>query len=113
MKDQGVAKQILGIKVHKDGENGMLWLSQYNSMDKILMMFSMNIMKPINIPLAFHCKLSSSLSHDNKEENGCISHIPYASIVESLMYVIKWSRLYISHVNGVAIGHMENPSKEH
>jgi ATP-binding cassette subfamily B (MDR/TAP) protein 1 len=60
MKDLGATKQILGIEVYRDGKNGKLRLS--------LMRFSMNFVKPINIPLAFHCKLSSSLCPSNKEE---------------------------------------------
>jgi hypothetical protein len=47
----------------------------------------------------------------NKEENDCMSYIPYANI--SLMYVMKWSRLYISHAVGIVIKHMENLRKEH
>jgi hypothetical protein len=60
MKDLGATKQILGIRVHRNRKNGKLWLSQQESMVKILMRFSMKIVKPVNIPLAFHCKLSSS-----------------------------------------------------
>jgi len=37
------------------------------------MRFNMKIMKPINIPLYFHCSISSSLCHDNKEEKDYVS----------------------------------------
>jgi hypothetical protein len=68
MKDLGATKKILGIGVHRDGQNGTLWLSQQKSMEKILMWFSMNIVKLVSIALVFHCKLSSSLCPSSKEE---------------------------------------------
>jgi hypothetical protein len=45
---------VKGIKIHRDRKNGKFWLSKHKS---ILMKFGMNIVKPIDIPLAFHCKL--------------------------------------------------------
>jgi hypothetical protein len=63
MRDQGAAKQIMGMEVYIDG-NGKLRLE-----------FSMNIVKPIFIPLAFHYKFSSSIGPVYKEENvmSCVS----------------------------------------
>jgi hypothetical protein len=59
MKDLGLEKQIFGIEVYRDMKNGKLWLS--------MMRFSVNFVKPINIPLAFHCKLYLSLCLNIKE----------------------------------------------
>jgi hypothetical protein len=70
-------------------------------------------MKSINIPLASHFKISLILFPNNKEEKDYISHIPYASEVENLMYVMVCTRPEISHVVGVAYRYMKNPSKEH
>ena len=65
MRDQGAAKQIKGIEVHIDG-NGKMWLE-----------FSMNIVKPIFIPLVFHYKISSSIVLVYKEEKviACVSSV--------------------------------------
>jgi len=60
MKAQGATKQILSTRVHKDGNNGKLWLK-----------FNMNIMKPVNIPIAFHYKFCSHLGHVYNEEIVC------------------------------------------
>jgi hypothetical protein len=38
-----------------------------------------------------------------------MSHVPYANAVGRLMFVMKCSRLDISHAVGVVSGHMENP----
>jgi hypothetical protein len=113
MKDLGATKQILGIEVHRDRNNGKLWLSQQNSMEKILDEVQYEHCETGKYPLAFHCKLSSSLCPSSKEEKNYISHIPYASTVGRLMFVMECSRLDISHAVGVVSGHMENPGKEH
>jgi hypothetical protein len=67
MKDLGAVKQILGREIHEDGENGKLWLSQQSYVEKILIRFGVNHVKPVNIPLASHFKLSSGICPSNKE----------------------------------------------
>jgi hypothetical protein len=59
----------------------------------------MNIVK--YIPLAFHFKLSSSLCLGSKEEKDYMSRVSYANTVGRLMFVMKCSRLDISHAVGV------------
>jgi hypothetical protein len=39
----------------------------------------MNNLKLVNIPLAFHCKISSGLCPSNEEKKGCMSHVSYLS----------------------------------
>ena len=68
MKDLGAANQILGMQIHRDRKNGKLWLSQKKYVEKILQRFSMNKVKPVNIPLASHFKLSLGLSPNIDEE---------------------------------------------
>jgi len=58
MKEQGAKKKKLSTKVHRDEIHGNLWLEQQKL---ILMKFSMNIVKPVNILVSFHDKFSSSL----------------------------------------------------
>jgi hypothetical protein len=73
------------------------------------MKLNMNIVKPINIPVSFHYKFSSSLGHVYKEEN-VMSHIPCAILIGGMLYVMKWLRPDISHSVDVA-NHMENSSE--
>jgi hypothetical protein len=103
MKDQGAAKQILSTEVHRDGIHGKLWLSQQKL---ILMKFSMNIVKPVNILVSFHYKFSSSLGHVYKEEK-VMSCILCAISVGGLLDAMKWLRPDISHSVDV-VRHMEN-----
>jgi hypothetical protein len=109
MKDLGATKQILGIRVHRDKKIGKLWLSQQKSMEKILMWFSMNIVKLVNIPIVFHCKFSSSLYLVCKEEK-VMSRVLHVNTIGRLMFAIKCSN--ISHAVGTISRHMENPGEE-
>ena len=60
MKDLGVAKQILGIRITRN--NGVLRLSQEEYVNKVLSRFSMGEAKPVSTPLAIHFKLSKEQS---------------------------------------------------
>jgi hypothetical protein len=42
-----------------------------------------------------------------------MSHVPYASVVGSLMYAMVCTRLEIAHVVGVLSRYMSKPGKEH
>jgi hypothetical protein len=85
MRDQGAAKKIMGMEVHRDC-NGKFWLE-----------FNMNIVKPVLIPLAFHYKFSSSIGPVYKNEK-VMSHV---SLVGGLLYAMKWLRPDVSHANDV------------
>ena len=87
MKDLGETKQILGMEIHRDRKNGKLWLSQQKSMEKISIRLSMKNVKLVNIILAFHCKLSSSLCPGYEEEK-VLSRMSYISTVGS-MHLMK------------------------
>eukprot|EP00253_Pinus_taeda_P025015 PITA_25015 len=69
----------------------------------------MNNVKPVNIPLASHFKLSSVLSPRDDEEKQYMSHVPYANVVGNLMYAMVSTRPDISHAVGVVSRFMANP----
>lgn len=58
MKDLGVAKNILGMEIHKDKNAKKLWLSQKSYVEKILDKFDISYSKAVSTPLAKHFKLS-------------------------------------------------------
>ena len=113
MKDLGAARQILGMEIFRDRSNGKLWLSQQKYVEKILLRFGMNNVKPVSIPLASHFKFSSSLCPNTDEEKDYMSRIPYANVVGCLMYAMVCTRPDISHAVGVVSRYMANPGKEH
>eukprot|EP00253_Pinus_taeda_P006198 PITA_06198 len=108
MKYLGAEKHILGMEIHKDRKNGKLWLSQQKYVERVLEMFSMNNVKPVNVPLASHFKLSSVLSRRTDEEKQYMYHIPYENVVGNLMYAMVSTRRDISHVVGVFTRFMAN-----
>jgi hypothetical protein len=57
MKDLGVAKKILGMRITRDRKNRKLTLSQGEYIDKVLERFIMKNEKPVSTPLASHLKL--------------------------------------------------------
>jgi hypothetical protein len=113
MKDLGAAKHILGMEIHRDRKNGKIWLSQQKYVERVLEKFSMNSVKPVNVPLASHFKLSSVLSPRTDEEKQYMSHVPYGNVVGNLMYAMVSTRPDISHAVGVVSRFMENPGEEH
>ena len=54
MKDLGEASYILGIKIYRDRSIGLLGLSQFTYIEKILKGFSINLSKKGFIPIVVH-----------------------------------------------------------
>ena len=113
MKDLGAKKHILGMEIHRDRKNVNLWLSQQKYWERVLEKFGVNNVKPVNVPLASHLKISLVLSPRTNEEKQYMSHVPYTDAVGNLMYVMVSIRPNISHEIGVVSKFMKNPSEEH
>jgi hypothetical protein len=58
MKDLGVVKKILGMRITRYGKNHKLTLSQGEYIEKVLERFRMQNAKPVSTPLAIHFKLT-------------------------------------------------------
>ena len=58
IKDLGVAKQILGMRIFRDKSTGILNLSQEQYIQKVLSGFRVDDAKARSTPLANHLKLS-------------------------------------------------------
>ena len=111
MKDLGVAKQILGMRITRDRKNHKLTLSQSEYIEKVLKRFNMQNAKPTSIPLATHFKLSKEVCPKTQEEMAHMSKVPYASAVRSLMNAMVCTRPDIEHAVGVVSRYMNNPGK--
>jgi hypothetical protein len=61
MKDLGVAKKILGMRITRDRKNRKLTLSQGEYTEKVLERFRMQNAKPVSTPLASHFKLNKEM----------------------------------------------------
>ena len=87
MKDLGVAKRILGLKLLRNRKRRTLVLSQEDYIEKVLERFGMKNAKPVSTPLASHFWLSKDMCPKTQEEINQMSKVPYVSTVGSLMYV--------------------------
>lgn len=113
MKDLGEAKQILGMRICRDKQKGVLQLSQAKYIDRILQRFDMSSTKPVSSSLANHFRLSIEQSPKSKEERDLMAKISYASAIGSLMYAMVCTRPDIAHAVGVVSRFMANPGKQH
>ncbi|RDX89639.1 hypothetical protein CR513_28615, partial [Mucuna pruriens] len=66
MKDMGVAKQILGIRIIRDRQAKKLWLSQEHYVKRVLHRFHMKNAKAVNTSLTTHFKMSFGHNPSNE-----------------------------------------------
>ena len=110
MKDLGLVKQVLGMKISRDRKNRKLWLSQESYIEKVLERFNMSKAKAVCSLLASHLKLSSKQCPTSEKD---MSKVPFASNVGSLMYAMVCTRPDIAHVVRVVSRFLTNLRKEH
>ena len=114
MKDLGNANHILGMRIIRDRNQKLVYLSQETYIGKILQRFNMDGGKAIGTPLPPHLKLSSMDSSPQSDKNKAeMTKIPYASAVGSLMYAMIATRPDIAFAIGVVSRYMANPGKKH
>jgi len=113
MKDLGPAKKILGVKIIKDRESSILYLSQRGYIEKVLRRFNMHDAKPVSTPLAAHFRLCSALCPVSDDDIEYMSRVPYSSAIGSLMYVMVCSHPDLSHALSVVSRYMANPGKQY
>jgi hypothetical protein len=113
VKNLGVAKKFLGMKITRYRKNCKLTLSPSKYIEKVLEWFRMQNEKSISTPLANHFKLDKEMCPKTREEIEYMSRVPYLTTVGRLMYAMVCTRPYISHAMGVVRRYMNNPGKEH
>ena len=113
MKDLGAASLILGMEIKRNHVDRKLWLNQRKYIETILHMFNMQECKPVKVPIPVGVRLSVEQCLKTQEEEEGMSHVPYASVVGSLMYAMVCTRPDIAHAVGVLSRYMSKPGKEH
>eukprot|EP00253_Pinus_taeda_P003960 PITA_03960 len=113
MKDLGAANYILGMEIKRDRTKRKLWLNQRKYIETILQRFNMQDSKPVRVPIPIGVRLSVEQCPKTQEEEEGMSHVPYASVVGSLMYAMVCTRPHIAHAVGVLSRFMSKPRKEH
>jgi hypothetical protein len=83
MKDLGVAKKILAMRITRGRKNCKLTLSQGEYIDKALERFRLKNEKQVSTPLAIHFKLTKEMCPKTQEEIEYMSRVPYSSQLEA------------------------------
>ena len=113
MKNLGATNYILGMEIKRNWAKRKLWLNQRKYVETILQRFNTQDSKPVNVPIPVGVKLSAEQCPKTQEEEEDMSRVPYASVVDSLMYAMVCTRPDIAHAVGVLSRFMSNPGKEH
>ena len=69
--------------------------------------------KPVKVSIPVGVKLSAEQRPKKQEEEEDMSPVPYAIVVDSLMYAMVCIRPDITHAVGVLSRFMSKPGKEH
>ncbi|GJR65427.1 retrovirus-related pol polyprotein from transposon TNT 1-94 [Tanacetum coccineum] len=88
MKDLGLAKQIIGMRIIRDKTKGTLRLSQEKYIGNVLEKFNMKDAEARCQPLKDHFKLSKKQAPKTEASKRRMTKVPYASAVGSVMYAM-------------------------
>ena len=113
MKDLGEANHILGMRIVRNKEKKVLFLSHSNYFGKVFMRFNMEGGKVQSTPLTSYVKLNLSDCPTSNAKWVDMAKVPYPSIVGSLMYAMICTRLDIAHALGMVSTYMSNCGKKH
>jgi hypothetical protein len=69
--------------------------------------------KLVKVPIPVGVKLYVDQCPKTQEKEEDMSHVPYESVVGSLMYAMVCTRPDIAHAVGVLSRYMSKPGKEH
>ena len=70
MKDLGPVREMLGIKIERDGDTGSIKISQTEYINKMVERFEMNLCKPASTPFASGVKLSREMEAKTPDKKG-------------------------------------------
>ena len=108
MKDMDLAKQILVMHIVQDKTKRLLWISQEKYATKVLQRFNMENAKLVGLTSLTNYKFFGRQCLKSKTEKAKKSKVSYASVVESLMYMMVCTRPDFGYVVGVVNRYMIN-----
>ena len=91
----------------------MIYLSQEEYIDRVLLCFNMDSEKALSTPLPSYVKLSKQDCPRSDKEKAEMDKLPYASVVGSLMYAMIATRPDIDFAVGVVSRYMSNLGMKH
>ena len=109
MKDMGDASYVIGIKIFRDRNNGILGLSQETYINRVLERFKMKDWSPNVTPIVKGDRFNLNLCPEHDIKNEQMKNIPYASVVGSIMYVQVCTRPDIAFAISMLGRYQSNP----
>jgi len=89
-------------------------LTQEGYLKKVLQKCNINgDTKSVSTQLAPHFKLKATMSPTSIEEREYMTHVPYASAVDSLMYAMVCTRPDLSQAASMVSRYMHDPDRGH
>ena len=113
MKDLGEAAYILGIKIYRDRSKWLIGLSQDTYIDKVLKQFNMEEAKKGFLPMSHGIHLSKTQCPTTTDERECMSKVPYASVIGSIMYAMISTRPDASYALNVMSRYQTDLGESH
>jgi len=114
MKDLGEAKKVLGMKIGRDQKNDKVSLKPKEYLKKVLQKFNINGDKmTVSTPLVSHFKLKATMSPTSIEEREYMTHVPYATVVGSLIYAMVCTRPDVSQTVSMVSRYIHDPGRGH
>ena len=113
IKDMGILKLIVGLKVICNEKQGMTAISQGHFIDELAVRYHQESMLTAPMPLLSSFEFTSQdclLTKADKEE---MSHLLYQSLVGALMYVMISTCPDITFAVGCLSRYLINPGKQH
>ncbi|GJU85926.1 retrotransposon protein, putative, ty1-copia subclass [Tanacetum coccineum] len=111
MKDLGKEAFILGIKIYRDRSKQLIGLGQNAYMDKILKRYKMDNSKRGHIPMQERLDLNKTQGASTPKEVKRMQNAPYASIVCSIMYVVRCTRPDVAFAQNITSRFQQNPGE--
>ena len=88
-------------------------MTQKRYLKKVLQKFNINDTDSVSTPLTPYFKLKATMSPTTAKEREYMTHMPYASAVDSLMYAMVCIRLDLLQAVSMINRYMHNPDKGH
>jgi hypothetical protein len=110
MQDFGEASVVLGIRIRRIKEQGVLMMDQEKYIEGILSKFGMDKCNGVSIPLSCGVNLSKSQSPEETEE---VPDVPYRQVIGSLMYLMVSTRPDIAASIQILSRFSSNPGLTH
>nr|GEX55455.1 hypothetical protein [Tanacetum cinerariifolium] len=113
MKDLGEVAFILGIKIYRDRSRRLIGLSQNAYLDKILKRYRMDNSKRGSILMQVDLYLSKSQCATTSAVIKRMQNVPYASVVGSIMYVMRCTRPDVAFAQNITSRFQQNSGEAH